>query len=125
MAFVTRRVQKIGVLGITPEERMETIMRRYIAPILIALVAAAPGAAFAASAVTPAAKPAVTAPADQTISGMVKAFDLKAHTLTLADGKIYQLPATFKDPGLKAGEKVTVHWKMNGTAYEATSVTIG
>ncbi|WEJ34885.1 DUF1344 domain-containing protein [Devosia sp. SD17-2] len=125
MAFVTRRVQKIGVLGITPEERMETIMRRYIAPILIALVAAAPGAAFAASAVTPAAKPAVTAPADQTISGMVKAFDLKAHTLTLADGKTYQLPATFKDPGLKAGEKVTVHWKMNGTAYEATSVTIG
>jgi zona occludens toxin (predicted ATPase) len=114
MAFVTRRVQKIGVLGITPEERMETIMRRYIAPILIALVAAAPGAAFAASAVTPAAKP-----------GMVKAFDLKAHTLTLADGKTYQLPATFKDPGLKAGEKVTVHWKMNGTAYEATSVTIG
>ena len=125
MAFVTRRVQKIGVLGITPEERMETIMRRYIAPILIALVAAAPGAAFAASAVTPAAKPAVTAPADQTISGMVKAFDLKAHTLTLEDGKIYTLPATFKDPGLKAGEKVTVHWKMNGSAYEATSVTIG
>jgi Cu/Ag efflux protein CusF len=73
----------------------------------------------------PAAKPAVTSQAEQAVSGTVKAFDLKAHTLTLADGKIYQLPATFKDPGLKAGEKVTVHWKMNGSAYEATNVTIG
>ncbi|MGV3575504.1 MAG: DUF1344 domain-containing protein [Devosia sp.] len=100
-------------------------MRKFVTPLLIALVAAAPGAAFAATTAMPAAKPAVTAPADQSISGTVKAFDLKAHTLTLADGKIYQLPATFKDPGLKSGEKVTVHWKMNGTAYEATNVTIG
>jgi len=100
-------------------------MRKFVTPLLIALVAAAPGAAFAATTAMPAAKPAVTSQADQSISGTVKAFDLKAHTLTLADGKIYQLPATFKDPGLKAGEKVTVHWKMNGTAYEATNVTIG
>lgn len=100
-------------------------MRKFVTQLLIALVAAAPGAAFAATTAMPAAKPAVTSQADQSISGTVKAFDLKAHTLTLADGKIYQLPATFKDPGLKAGEKVTVHWKMNGTAYEATNVTIG
>lgn len=100
-------------------------MRKFVTPLLLALVAAAPGAAFAATTAMPAAKPAVTSQADQSISGTVKAFDLKAHTLTLADGKIYQLPATFKDPGLKAGEKVTVHWKMNGTAYEATNVTIG
>jgi hypothetical protein len=38
---------------------------------------------------------------------------------------VYRLPATFKDPGLKNGEKVMVHWKMDGTAHEATSVTIG
>lgn len=101
-------------------------MRKFVTPLLVALVAVAPGAAFAAgTAAAPAAKPAVTAPMDQSTSGTVKAFDLKAHTLTLADGKIYQLPATFKDPGLKAGEKVTVHWKMNGTAYDATSVIIG
>lgn len=100
-------------------------MRKFVAPLLIALVAAAPGAAFAASTAMPATKPAVTSQADQSISGTVKAFDLKAHTLTLADGKIYQLPSTFKDPGLKAGEKVTVHWKMNGSAYQATNVTIG
>jgi Cu/Ag efflux protein CusF len=104
---------------------METIMRKFVTPLLIALVAAAPGAAFAASTTTPAAKPAATTQAEQSTSGMVKAFDLKAHTLTLADGKTYTLPANFKDPGLKAGEKVTVHWKMNGSAYEATSVTIG
>lgn len=100
-------------------------MRKFVAPLLIALAAAAPGAAFAATTAAPAVKPAATSQADQSISGTVKAFDLKAHTLTLADGKTYQLPASFKDPGLKAGEKVTVHWKMNGTAYEATNVTIG
>lgn len=100
-------------------------MRKFVTPLLIALVAVAPGAAFAATTAAPAAKPAVTSQADQSISGTVKAFDLKAHTLTLADGKIYQLPVAFKDPGLKAGEKVTVHWKMNGSAYEATNVTIG
>ncbi|KRA99309.1 hypothetical protein ASD83_01925 [Devosia sp. Root685] len=104
---------------------MEKIMRKFVAPLLIALVAAAPGAAFAATTAAPAPKPAVTSQADQSISGTVKAFDLKGHTLTLADGKIYQLPATFKDPGLKAGEKVTVHWKMNGSAYQASNVTIG
>lgn len=107
------------------KNRMENIMRKFVTPLLIALVAAAPGAAFAATTAMPAAKSAVTSQADQSISGTVKAFDLKAHTLTLADGKIYQLSAAFKDPGLKAGEKVTVHWKMNGTAYEATNVTIG
>jgi len=101
-------------------------MRKFVAPLFVALLAAAPaGAAFAATSVAPAAKPAASAQAEQSISGTVKSFDLKARTLTLADGKIYQLPSTFRDPGLKAGEKVTVHWKMNGNAYEATTVTIG
>lgn len=100
-------------------------MRKFIAPLLIAVTIAAPGAAFAASTVAPAAKPAATTPAEQTASGVVKSFDLKAHTLTLADGKIYQLPANYSTPTLKAGEKVTVHWKMNGTAMEATTVTLG
>lgn len=103
-------------------------MRKFIAPIAIALLAAAPGAAFAAGAVAPATtamKPAVTATADQTISGVVKAFDLKAHTLTLDSGIAYMLPADFKDPGLKAGSKVTVKWHMDGKNYDATQVTIG
>ena len=99
-------------------------MRKFVTPLLLALVAAAPGAAFAATTAMPAAKPAVTSQADQSISGTVKAFDLKAHTLTLADGKIYQLPATFKDPGLKAGEKVSINWEMKGTSRTADQVTI-
>lgn len=100
-------------------------MRKFVAPLLIAVAVAAPGAAFAANTAVPAPKPAAASQMEQSITGTVKAFDLKAHTLTLADGKNYQLPATFKDPGLKAGEKVTVHWKMNGNNYEATNVTIG
>lgn len=100
-------------------------MRKFVAPLLIALAAVAPVSAFAATYATPAAKPAATSQMEQSTSGTVKAFDLKAHSLTLADGKVYQLPASFKDPGLKAGEKITVHWKQNGNAYEATNVTIG
>ena len=101
-------------------------MRKYIAPLFVALLVAAPASgAFAATAMAPAAKPAVSAQAEQSISSTVKSIDLKARTLTLADGKTYQLPTTFKDPGLKAGEKETVQWKMNGRAYEATRVTIG
>lgn len=100
-------------------------MRKYIVPALVTLAVALPGVAFAASTTTPAPAPAAASTqADQMASGMVKAFDLKAHTLTLADGKIYQLPATFKDPGLKVGEKVTVHWKQSGSQNEVTSVSI-
>ena len=34
------------------------------------------------------------------------------------------LPADFKDPGLKVGEKVAVIWNMKGKVYEASAVTI-
>ena len=102
-------------------------MRNFLIPAAIALMVGTSGVAFAASttAAAPAAKPAASATADQSISGMVKAFDLKTHSLTLDNGVAYVLPATFKDPGLKIGEKVTVKWHMNGKAYDATTVTIG
>lgn len=110
-------------------------MRKILAPVAIILLAVAPGAAFAENAMaapvgTPAA-PAATAPAaaampaDQSIKGVVKAFDLKNHTLTLDNGIAYVLPTSFKDPGLKAGEKVTIMWHMDGKNYDATQVTIG
>lgn len=101
-------------------------MRNILIPAALALVVGTSGMAFAATttmAVKPAAAAAVAAP--QSIASTVKAFDLKAHTLTLANGIAYTLPATFKDPGLKAGAKVTVKWQMNGKAYDATSVTLG
>lgn len=101
-------------------------MRKLVASALVTLLVAAPVGAFAASATTaPAAKPAASAPAQSMVSGVVKAFDAKAMTLTLADGKSYTLPATFKDPGIKVGAKVTVHWQQNGAKLDATSVTLG
>lgn len=102
-------------------------MRKFVVPAVLALVVALPGAAFAASTTpaAPAAKASTMAPATQMISGKVRSFDLKAHTLTLADGKTYQLPLNFKDPGIKAGQQVTVHWTHNGSINEATSVSLG
>ena len=97
-------------------------MRKYIVPVFLALLAAAPGAAFAAS-TTPA--PSAAAQADQTVKGTIKTVDMIARSLVLSDGSRYFLPIGFKDPGLKAGEKVTVHWKANGSAHDVTGVTIG
>lgn len=56
--------------------------------------------------------------------GTVKAFDLKAMTLSLADGSTYMLPKTFKDPGLKAGETVSIAWEQSGANKQADTVTI-
>lgn len=97
-------------------------MRKFIVPAFIVLLAVAPGAAFAAT-TSPAT--AAAAQGEQTISGTIKDVNLIARNLTLADGSRYFLPLGFKDPGLKVGEKVTVHWRMNGTAHDVTSVTIG
>lgn len=57
-------------------------------------------------------------------SGTVKAFDAKAMTLSLNDGSLYMLPKTFKDPGLKAGEKVSIAWEQSGANKMADTVTI-
>ncbi|MET3924948.1 DUF1344 domain-containing protein [Devosia sp. 2618] len=102
-------------------------MRKILIPVAIALIAGSSGMAFAASTAAPAVTAPVTTPmaAAQSISSTVKAIDLSTHTLTLANGIAYVLPATFKDPGLKVGDKVTVQWQMNGKAYDATKVTLG
>lgn len=62
--------------------------------------------------------------AAQHATGTVKAFDAKANTLTLADGSVYALPKTFKDPGLKTGAKVTIAWEMSGKTKTAETVQI-
>ncbi|GLQ09071.1 hypothetical protein GCM10007913_10030 [Devosia yakushimensis] len=104
-------------------------MRKIIVPAVLALIVGTSGMAFAATTtpMAPAAKPAAAATiaAPQSISSTVKAFDLKTHSLTLANGIVYKLPATFKDPGLKNGAKVTVKWQQNGKEYDASSVTLG
>lgn len=103
-------------------------MRKILIPVALALIAGSSGMAFAAgTAATPAAKPAAVSSAatPQSIGGTVKSFDMKTHMLTLDNGIAYTLPSTFKDPGIKVGQKVTVQWKMNGKAYDATSVKLG
>ena len=87
-------------------------MRKILVPAAIALVLASSGLAMAATA------------APQSITSTVKTFNPSTHMLTLANGIQYTLPATFKDPGLKVGERVTVKWEMNGKAYQADSVVI-
>lgn len=56
--------------------------------------------------------------ASGTATGTVKYFGARAHTLELKDGTIYTLPITFRDPGLKSGDRVSVIWEMeNGEPY--------
>ncbi len=83
-------------------------MRFYLLPAVAAAALMLSGAAFAS----------------ETATGAIKAFDMKAGTLTLADGTIYMLPKGFKDPGLKVGEKVSVAWTMSGAKHDATEVKI-
>ena len=56
------------------------------------------------------------------ITGTIKA--VSSTQLTLANGDIFMLPKTFKNPGLKAGEKVKVAFVKMGKKLEAESVTI-
>lgn len=83
-------------------------MRALLIPAAFAAILAVSPAAFAA----------------QTAAGQVKDFDLKAGTLTLNDGTTYMLPSGFKDPGLRAGEKVQVSWDMQRGKHTADSVKI-
>ncbi len=67
---------------------------------------------------------AAVAATDTMTTGAIKSMDAAKHTFVLDNGISYALPAGFKDPGLKVGEKVTVAWTMTGTVHQAASVTI-
>jgi Cu/Ag efflux protein CusF len=85
-------------------------MRKILFPaVAVALIASSMGS-FAAT--------------DTMTTGVIKSIDLKAMTLTLEDGTVYVLPKAFKDPGLKAGEKVTVGWQMQNTKHQADTVVM-
>lgn len=85
-------------------------MRKLLVPAATAALLTISGFAFAA--------------AMQHTTGTVKAYDAKAMTLTLDDGSTYSLPQKFKNPGIKAGEKVTVNWAQSGTKKMAEQVKI-
>jgi hypothetical protein len=57
-------------------------------------------------------------------TGKIKTFDGTALSLMLEDGSTFMLPKTFKDPGLKTGEKVRVSWEMSGKNKLAETVKI-
>lgn len=83
-------------------------MRALIVPAITAAFLATSTLAFAAEMAT----------------GTVRSFDLTTHTLTLDNGTVYSLPTSFKDPGLKVGEKVSISWEMKDGKHMADSVTI-
>lgn len=61
--------------------------------------------------------------AANTTTGTIRAYDMKAMTVTLKNGTKYMLPASFKNPGLKVGEKVTIAYETMGKKHQATAVT--
>lgn len=58
------------------------------------------------------------------MSGTVKSYDTSAKMLKLTNGDSFVIPASFKDPGIKVGEKVKVTYTKMGTKLEADTVTI-
>ena len=82
-------------------------MNRLFVPVAVAAVIASSSFAFA----------------DQS-TGVVKTFNAKAMTLTLKDGTVYHLAQGFKNPGLKAGQKVQITWSMQNGKHDASAVTI-
>jgi Cu/Ag efflux protein CusF len=83
-------------------------MRTLLVPAVAAALLATSAFAFAA----------------QHATGTIKTYDAKAMTVTLADGSTYMLPKKFKDPGLRAGEKVAISWEKSGTGKLADQVKI-
>lgn len=81
------------------------------------LVSAAAAALLATSAMSFAA-------AEQHATGIIKAYEAKAQALNLSDGSVYMLPKVFKNPGLKAGEKVSINWEMKGSSRLVDQVMI-
>ncbi len=57
-------------------------------------------------------------------TGTIKSYDGTALSLVLDDGSTFTLPKTFKDPGLKAGDKVRVSWDLSGKNKIAEAVKV-
>ena len=73
--------------------------------------------------VTVLATPAL-ALAAQTATGTVKDYNKASMSLTLKDGTVYHLPKGFHDPGLKAGERVSISFDMSGKNHDAKTIKI-
>jgi len=57
-----------------------------------------------------------------TATDSIKSIDQYKHQLTLADGKVYDLPATWKATGFKVGDKVKITYEMKNGKMMASAV---
>lgn len=83
-------------------------MRKLVVSTVATLLLAGGSAAFAAPHQT---------------TGTIKQFT-SGKSLVLQDGSTFQLAKTFRNPGLKAGEKVSVTWDMSGKNKVAESAAV-
>jgi hypothetical protein len=83
-------------------------MRALFASVVIISSVALVPAAFAAS---------------MSMTGTVKNFE-SGKSLTLSNGDTFELAPTFKNPGIKSGEKVKVAYQKTGKKLQAEMVTI-
>lgn len=58
-----------------------------------------------------------------TATDSITSIDQTKHQLTLADGKVYDLPATWKATGFKVGDKVKITYEMKNGKMMASAVT--
>jgi hypothetical protein len=80
-------------------------------------------AAFAASLVSAALVSGGAFAAAQTDTGAIKSISQSTHRLTLADGKVFSLPTTWKATGYKVGDKVKVTYQVQKGQMMASAVT--
>ncbi|MGN8024480.1 DUF1344 domain-containing protein [Phyllobacterium sp. 22229] len=57
-----------------------------------------------------------------TLSSEIKSIDTKLQTLTLTDGKVYQLARGVSVNKLKIGDKVSVSYDQSGTKLVVTKI---
>lgn len=57
-----------------------------------------------------------------TVSGEIRSIDPKGRTITLSDGKVYQLAPTIKVEMLKTGERISASYDKAGLKSVITKV---
>ena len=84
-------------------------MRAKLLPLVLVAGVSFAGASFAAG---------------TDVSGTIKTIDSKAMTVTLEDGKVYQLPTGFKLDAFKVGEKVKITSETKAGKNDASAMVV-
>jgi hypothetical protein len=106
---------------------MEPDMKLSIVSASILSLALLTGSSFAAATAPKAAATTAThataAVMTENDTATIKMIDLKAHQLTLDDGKMFVLPKSWHLHGYKVGEKVKVSYKDHMGSMMVTRIT--